>query len=100
MEPPSIVAQSEGVGVEISAGGFNMTGGTVTLLAAPGTLQPGSALSLTPLAISGDGLTVTYITTGTEFIQSGPWQVQLQVAMSSSEVYLSPPGDLYVYPRL
>lgn len=98
-----MVAGDKDVAFIINAGGFNMNGYTATLLAAPGRLTPGNGLSLTPLAISEDGLTATYVTTGTDFTQSGPWQVQLQVAIGTDptvQLYTSPPGQLYISPRL
>lgn len=92
----------KGVAIVIDAGGFNMLGATATLLAAPGSRPNaiGAAIRLTPLAIASDGLTATYTTTGMDFLEGGPWQVQLEVATSVGQVLSSAPSQIYVNPLL
>lgn len=90
----------KGLAIIINAGGFNMTGATAKLLAAPGSNPNviGNGLVLTPLSISVDGLTATYMTTGTDFAESGPWQVQLQITLGGT-VLTSAPAEIFVNPR-
>lgn len=92
----------KGVAIVVDAGGFNMSGATATLLAAPGTnpATVGTALRLTPVVIASDGLTATYTTTGADFLEGGPWQLQLEVATVAGQDLASRPGQIYVYPLL
>lgn len=92
----------KGVVIVIDAGGFDMTGSTATLLAAPGDNPNaiGAGIRLTPLTIASDGLTAAYTTTGTDLQESGPWQVQLEVATGAGQVFTSAPGSIFVNPLL
>lgn len=92
----------KGVTIVIDAGGFIMDGADCTLLAAPGTNANdlGIALRLRPVSVAADGLTASYTTTGKDFLRSGPWQVQLEVATQADQVLTSRPGPIYVYPLL
>jgi hypothetical protein len=88
----------------ISAGGYNMTGATVTLLISIGPIGSPS-VALTPCVVSGDGLSVTYTTTGPtggspDFTASGNWNLQLEVSNPPALPWLSPPGSIFVYPHL
>lgn len=92
----------KGVAIVIDAGGFDLSGCTATLLAAPGS-DPnnlGAAQRLTPVAIAADGLTAVYTTTGADFLTGGPWQLQLEVTTSAGGVFTSQPSAVYVYPLL
>ena len=91
-----------GVAIVVDSGGFNMTGSTAKLLAAPGS-EPnpvGGAIPLAPLTIAPNGLTGTYMTTGKDFQEGGPWQLQLQVATPDGQIFTSPWGAIYVNPLL
>ncbi len=90
----------KGTAIVIDAGGFVLTGSTATLIAAPGSIDTGGALRLTPLAISADGLTAAYTTTGTDFLQGGSWQFQLEVQTAANQVFSSAPAPVYIYPLL
>jgi hypothetical protein len=92
-------AGDKDVAIVMNSMGFDMTGYTATLFAAPGEIVLGNALTLTPVTISDNGLTATYTTTGTDFEQAGPWQLQLQVALGDA-LYTSPPTPLYIFPKL
>ena len=91
-----MTAGDVGVAMVLSSGGFNMTGGSAVLIAAPGRVYPGPPLRLTPLVISSDGLFATYTTTGTDFLVGGWWQVQLEVTTASGQVQTSPPTLIYL----
>ena len=89
-----------GVTLIINAGGYDMTENTVNLLAAPGRLILGNGVTLGPLTVAANGLTATYETTGTDFIQGGPWELQLVVEPPDGNLFTSAPGSIYVFPRL
>jgi len=106
-----LVAGDVGFGVVCSSGGFDMTGSTVTLLAAPGKPgKTGRVISLTPISISNGGrigpttypIVVggygIYVTTGTDFEQGGAWQLSLQVITPEAQTYTSPPTEIFVFP--
>lgn len=88
-----------GVQIVISAGGFNMTGATLSLLAAPGKTMPTSPITLTGLTIAPDGLTATYTTSGTDFTTGGSWQLQLRV-VDGTALFTSQIGTIFVSPLL
>lgn len=98
----SLTAGDVGITIVIDAGGYDLTGATCTLLAAPGSTPSclGAAERLTPLTITDDGFYATYMTTGADFTTGGPWQLQLEVATSSGDVFTSPPAAFYVNPLL
>jgi hypothetical protein len=99
----TLVLGDVGKPLVINAGGYNMTGGTVTLIIS----RPFGAAPkrLTPCVVSVDGLSVTYTTTGPDgsppdFTSSGEWNVQLEVVKSPADPWLSPPGTIFVFPHL
>ena len=81
-----------------SSGGFVMSGGTATILAAPGQTNVGGALTL-DATITPDGLFASYTTTGTDFTTPGFWQLQLRWTYNGM-VFSSPPEQIYVFPLL
>jgi hypothetical protein len=109
-----VTAGDIGVAIVCGSGGYNMTGlTTVTLRAAPGKPgKTGKALILTPVSISNGGVIggttypiVTggygiYVTTGTDFLQGGAWQLQLQVPTLQAQKYTAPQTEIYVFPLL
>lgn len=97
-----MTAGDKGAYIVVDAGGYNMTGCTAQLLAGPGliTNQLGPSITLSPMTIAGNGLTATYETTGTDFLQGGPWWFQLEVTTADGRVFASPLGQEYINPRL
>lgn len=92
----------KGVVIVVDAGGYDMTGATATLLAAPGENPDaiGTGIRLAPMTIAPDGLTASYPTTGVDLQESGPWQIQLEVQTAAGQVFTSAPGSIYVNPLL
>lgn len=96
-----MTAGDKGVQIVCNAGGYSMMGATASLLAAPGKPgKTGQPLTLGPLAVSQDGLSATYVTTGTDFLQGGPWQLQLVVQPLGGQAYTSPRVELWLNPLL
>ena len=90
-----------GVSIVIDMGGYVApAGSTATLLAAPGWMTTGPGVRLEPLVISTDGLTATYVTTGTDFTVRGEWTLQVQVKTSAGDVYTSKPMPFYIGPLI
>jgi hypothetical protein len=96
-----MTAGARGVSIVIDAGGWNMTGATCSLIAAPGDwLQadvspPANAIVLTPVTVQPWGLTAVYTTTGMDFLTGGPWTFWLKV-VTDSLTEISPPAVRYV----
>lgn len=91
-----MTAGDVGVQIVCNAGGYNLTGATCTLLAAPGPPErPGTAETFGPMTVSGDGSTATYTTTGTDFVSGGNWNLQLRVVVGNN-TFTSPAGTLFV----
>lgn len=87
--------------IVIDAGGYNMTGSTVSLLAAPGRYNTmGNALALSPVTVAEGGLLGLYEQTGNDFLEGGPWLLQLRIMTTDGQVLTSPPRKIYVFPRL
>jgi len=85
----------------LNAGGFDMTGCTVTILAAPGnSLDLGVPLRLTPVGIFEDGLLAVYREIADEFAIGGEWTLQLEVATTAGDLFTSPPELVYFPPVL
>ena len=96
-----MTANDRGTVIVIDAGGYNLTGSTCTLLAAPGRFNTmGNALTLTPVVVSASGLLGMYTQTGNDFTEGGPWQLQLEVLTSDGKIFKSPPRRIYVYPQI
>ena len=96
-----MTAGDQGVQLVCDSNGYNMTGATVTLIAAPRSPQKGASVRLSPLTVADDGLTADYITTGTDFTVGGQWFLQLEVVPSvSGEKFTSPEVPFWVYPHL
>ena len=97
----TLVLGDVGKPVIIYAGGYSMTGATVSLLISQG----GVPSTLTPCVVSVDGLSVTYTTTGPsgsppDFTAMGLWNVQLEVINPPANPWYSPPGTIFVFPHL
>ena len=96
-----MTAGSKGIAIVIDAGGYNMTGATCSLIAAPGDwLQadvspPSNAIVLTPVTVQPWGLTAVYTTTGTDFLTGGPWSFWLRV-VTAGLTEISPPSVRYI----
>lgn len=87
--------------IVIDAGGYSLTGSTCALLAAPGKAnETGPGLTLTPVVVAANGLTASYVQTGKDFNEGGPWQLQLQALTLSGQTLTSPPAQIYVFPRV
>lgn len=97
-----MTAADKGTAIVVDAGGYILTGGTATLLAAPGQNPNtiGAGIRLSPMVISSDGLTAVYTTTGTDFLEGGPWMLQLNLSTAAGEVFSSAPAPIYVNPLL
>jgi hypothetical protein len=95
-----VTAGDVGVAIVCNAGGFNLTGATCALLAAPGRLAQGEPIRFSPMTVSDNGSIATYTTTGTDFTAPGPWQFQLEVATNTGQVFTSPPVAVYIFPIL
>ena len=70
---------TKGLVISVSSGGYVMTGYTATLLLQPQVSQGVGPTVLLPLVVSGDGLSGTYTTTGTEFTTAGFYNAQLKI---------------------
>lgn len=92
----------KGVVISVDMGGFNATGCTAVLLAAPGASPDvlGQAARFTPVTILDGGLTAVYETNGTDFLASGPWQVEVEVTTADGRVFTSAPGSIFVNPLI
>jgi hypothetical protein len=86
----------------IDAGGYSLTGSTCTLLAAPGRWKKllGRGTTFSPVVVSEDGLSGAYTQNGNDFTTSGLWTVELQVQTQDGQTITSPPGYLYIFPRI
>lgn len=98
----SLTVGDVGIALVIDAGGFNLSGCTCTLLAAPGSTPNtlGAPTRLSPVPIAADGFHAVYTTTGEDFLTGGPWQLQLEVVTPAGDVFTSPPGSIYINPLL
>lgn len=96
----TLVAGDVGKPITINAGGYSLANATCTLWISPGDLGRSPAVQLSPLTVSEDGLSATYITTGTDFPSGGRWNVQLEVINPPADPWKSPPGWFYVAPSL
>lgn len=80
-------------------GGFVAT----EVIAAAFTAQPDrpQGVSIPPGAavVSSDGLTLTYTTTGGDFLESGPWLVQGEVQDINGS-FSTQPGSIYIFERV
>lgn len=100
-EAGTLTAGDRGAVIVIDAGGYNLTGSTCTLLAAPGRFNTmGNSVPLTPVIVTAGGLTATYTQTGNDFTEGGPWMLQLQIITPDGSLFKSPPRPIYVFPRL
>ncbi|MGH7716806.1 MAG: hypothetical protein ACREML_12510 [Vulcanimicrobiaceae bacterium] len=84
----------------ISAGGYNLSGLSCVLLAAPGNqtapqTNAENALSL-PLTVASGGLTALY--SGTDFATAGAWTLWLKVLPLTGQPIFSAPVLVYVFP--
>jgi hypothetical protein len=97
-----LTAGDRGGVIIIDAGGYSLIGSTCTLLAVPGraNIQGPKALALTPVVVASDGLTASYVQTGTDFTKGGFWQFQFQVETPDGEKLTSPQSKVYIFPRL
>ena len=94
-----LTAGNIGEPVVVESGGYFMQGGTAALLVAPAH-HLGPPLKLTPMTISEDGLSATYVTTGKDFTEGGPWKFQLELLTAQSQTLTSPEGDVFIFHRL
>lgn len=95
-----MTAGDTGVELAVSAGGYDLTGATCTLLAAPQSPQVGTGIRLTPCVVSDDGLSATYTTTGSDFTISGDWVVALEAVPAAGGLFTGDPDNFYVFPRI
>lgn len=98
-----MTAGDKGVAIVIDFGGYIApAGSTATLYASPGSAPNpiGPKLTLTPVVIVADGLTGRYVTTGNDFLEGGPWQLQANVLEPSGNSFASPWGEIYINPLL
>lgn len=97
-----MTAGDVGVALVIDAGGFNLTGSTCTLIAAPGNqlrpnpYPPASAITLGPCVNQPTGLTTVYTSTGKDFLTGGPWTFWLKVVTAGGQTFISAPAVRYV----
>jgi hypothetical protein len=98
----AITAGDVGPVLEIDAGGYSLLGSTCVLLAAPGKWKKllGRGTTFSPVVVSQDGLSGAYTWNGNDFTTSGPWTLELQVHTQDGQTITSPPGYIYVFPRI
>lgn len=75
---------SKGIQIVVSSGGYNMSGLTAKLLMQPQlSTGPGTTVSL-PLVVASDGMSASYVTTGSEFTVAAFYTAQLKVTDNSN----------------
>lgn len=97
-----MTAGDKGVVLVVSAGGYDLTGATCTLLAQPKSPADGVGIRLTPMVVADDGLTAAYTTIGTDFTVGGDWEVAIEAVPEAapSDLFTGEPDNFYIFNRI
>lgn len=88
--------------INVGALGYRIpSGSTCRMLLAPGPIGVARTVAFTPVVVSADGSTATYVTqAATDIPSGGPWQAAVGVSEPSGAEFTSPPKEFFVSTNL